>query len=170
MMNSETNNHIDRPPPAFTLVELIIVMVIISAMVTVVLPYAASSNKNLQLRNGCLNIAEALAYALDVAAQANKPTRVVINPKGKSYHLQMAMDRSTAKFTAMPGAGGAAHYIGQAVEITDVEGFDMAANEYCLVFDPAETWPNARLSLSTVDATRIIRIMGKRIEIESAQI
>jgi len=167
MMKSETDNRIDRSAPGFTLVELIIVMVIISAMVTVVLPYAAASNENLQLRNGSLNIAEALAYALDLAAQADKPTRMVISPEDKSYRLQIATDRSRADFAAMPGVAGSEHYIGQAVEITDVEGFDMVADGYELVFDPAETWPNARLSLSTVDATKNIKVTGKRIEIES---
>jgi prepilin-type N-terminal cleavage/methylation domain-containing protein len=160
----------------FTLVEILIVLVIISAMIAVVLPRAASSNESLELQDACLSISEALRYVRDLAGQTNKPTRFVISPKERSYCLQIAAngpdsisqwnrDRFGNTEVILPNPAS----ISQAVHVMDLDGFGVLSGRYCLVFDPARPWPNASIILSTSSAAKEIAITGKRLEIKSVQ-
>ena len=154
----------------FTLVEILIVLVIISAMIAVVLPRAASSNESLELQDACLSISEALRYVRDLAGQTNKPTRFVISPKERSYWLQIAASGDARRFGNMEVILPNPASISQAVHVMDLDGFDVLSGHYCLVFDPARPWPNASIILSTSSAAKEIAITGKHLEIKSVQI
>lgn len=160
----------DRPPQlhSFTLFELVIVLAIISAMTMVLMPYAGNSNKSLKLKQHCLDIAETIKYAIDLAVNTQRPTRLAINVKNKSYLLEMATQ--TNNYQPIEGFHGAVRYIRKTAHIIDMEGFYQDANDCYIVFDPAKKWPSASFSLSSQDLIKTIKIEGKRIEIEESTI
>lgn len=159
-----------RPLHAFTLLELMIVLVIIAAMVTVAVPYATRSNKSLKMKQECLSMAEAIKYVADLAMDTKKPTRITINPKTNSYLLEIATGINNQSFKPIEGFGGSIRYFGQSVRIIDMTGFSIEGKERCLVFEPTRPWPNATISLSSDDAIKTIKIRGKQVEIEDSTI
>ena len=52
----------------------------------------------------------------------------------------------------------------------DIEGFEQAAQEYFLVFDPQRPWPDAWISLSISDLTETIRIKSKYVDVKEDSI
>ena len=64
----------------FTLFELIVVLAIISAMVTVIVPFASRSNDSLQIREQSRDVAQTIRYAIDLAQNSCRPVKFVINP------------------------------------------------------------------------------------------
>ena len=160
------NNSLIRE--AFTLFELVIVLAIISAMVTVTVPYATRSNRNLKIKQQSLNIAELAKYAIELAADIKRPVRLTINTKQKSYQLEIATEANY--YQPVDGFLGSVRYIDKTVRIMDITGFDMQANNCYLVFDPAGQWPDADFSLVTADLIETISIRGRRVEIEESTI
>ena len=156
------------PHCGFTFLELIIVLAIISAMAMVLVPYATRSNESLKVKQQCLDIVETIKYAIDLAADAKKLTRIAINLKSKSYQLQIATE--TNSFEPIEGFQGAVRYISRAARIMDIQGFCCDANDQYLIFDPAGKWPDASFSLSTDDLIETIKIRGRRVEIEESTI
>jgi prepilin-type N-terminal cleavage/methylation domain-containing protein len=166
---SETEwNDRARGPAGFTLLELIIVLAIIAAMVTVIMPYATRSNQHLSMEQECLSIAEAIRYAMNLSVDTNKPTRLVLSPDGPSYSVEIASGKSDLLFQPAEDIYGAVHYLGQDIYLMDVDGFSMAGKRYYLLFDPAGAWPQATISLASRDAIRTIRINGRQVEIEDS--
>jgi len=156
------------PHVGFTLVELIIVLAIISAMVKVLLPYATRSNDSLKVKQQCLDMAEVIKYAIDLAINTRKSTRITINPKNKSYLLEMATQ--TNSYQPIEGFHGTVRYISRAANIMDIQGFCCDANDQYLIFDPTGKWPDASISLSTEDSIETIKIRGRCVEIEESTI
>jgi prepilin-type N-terminal cleavage/methylation domain-containing protein len=154
----------------FTLLELMIVLVIIAAMVTVAVPYASRSNKSLKMKQESLSMAEAIKYAADLAMDTKKPTRIVINLKTNTYLLEIAAGINNQSFKPIEGFGGNIRYLGQSVHIIDMTGFSIEGKEHGLVFEPTRPWPNATISLSSDDAIKTIKIRGKQVEIEDSTI
>ena len=155
-------------PAAFTLIEMIIVMMIISAMVTIILPYAAAGSDSRQISRQCLNITQLLRYALTLAHDTKRPTRIVINPTTKSYTLEIASGIDAHDFVPADNITAAPQYLGQNIYILDIDGFSIEQNRYYLLFDPAKPWPIATISLATKDVAKTINITGNRIEIDSS--
>jgi len=152
---------------AFTLIELMVVLVIISAMMAVVLPYAAESNKSIELRNQCLSLAQAVRYIQQVAEQTGRVTRIIVNPVEGSYYLQIASVGGGTEFEPLEEIYPNPNSIGRAVRFTDIEGFDTFSRQYYLLFDPARPWPKAQIHLATIQHTKVIVIDGKTVEIEN---
>ena len=94
---------------AFTLIEMIVVMVIIAAMVTVILPYAAKSNDAMKVEHDCLSLAEAFRYAADLAADAGLAARVVIDSQNHSFMIETANPTDEQTFVPIEYLGGTAH-------------------------------------------------------------
>jgi len=158
----------NNKPAAFTLIEMIIVMMIISAMVTIILPYAAAGSDARQLQRQCLNLTQLLRYALTLAHDTKRPTRIVISPNTKSYILEIASGIDAHDFNPADNITAAPRYLGQNVYILDTDGFSIEQNRYHLLFDPEKPWPIATISLATKVAEKIIKITGNRIEIDSS--
>jgi prepilin-type N-terminal cleavage/methylation domain-containing protein len=154
----------------FTLFELIIVLMIITAMVTIAIPYATRSNKTLKMEEECRNIAEAVKYATDLAINAKRPIRIAVDPKENSYLLEMATTMAGQDYEPIEDIGGTVRYLGRDIRITDITGFSIEGRYQRLVFDPTRAWPNASISLSTGDAIKTIHIKGKQVEIEDSAI
>lgn len=170
MMNSLHKHDRTLSLYGFTLIELMIVLVIIAAMVTVTVPYATRSNKSLKMKQECLSMAETIKYAADLAMDTKKSTRIVINPKTNTYLLEIAAGINNQSFKPIEGFGGSIRYLGQSVHIIDMTGFSIEGKERCLVFEPSRPWPNATISLSSDNAIKTIKIKGKQVEIEDSTI
>jgi prepilin-type N-terminal cleavage/methylation domain-containing protein len=154
----------------FTLLELIIVLVIISGMMTVILPYATRSNAVLRMEQECLNIAQAVEYAMSLCADTKRPTRLIVNIEERSYSVEIASEFSSRHFLPTEDAFGKVRYVGRDINVTDLDGFDVEDKGYLLLFDPAGVWPEATISLAAGETLRTIKINGKRVEIENSTI
>lgn len=163
-MNTDLKHH-----PAFTLIELMVVLMILSVMVVLVSPYALRSNENLQLREHCLNVAGLVRYTRKLAEIEGKPVRLVINTRERIYYIQIADDDETGRFTNVDHIRPNPVYLSEAVQITDIDGFDLIRHRYFMVFDSHKPWPSGSLSLSTVESTKTIVIEGSRVEIENSE-
>lgn len=154
----------------FTFIELMVVLMIIATMMTIALPYASRSSNSLQVKQDSLNIAEAAKYISDLAMDTKKPTRMVINPKTNSFILEVTTDISNQDFKSLMDFGSSPHYLGQNVQIINIEGFVVEGDISCLIFDPTKPLPTGSISLSTNDSIKTINIKGKQIEIEESTI
>ncbi len=152
---------------AFTLTELIIVLVIISAMVTVTMPYATRSNNGLKLEQACRDIVEAVKYAMDYMMDTRIRSRLAIDCTDGSYVIEAATGVHEHDFKPLEDSRAASRRWPPGVHIVDFEGLTASQkNRYCLVFDPRLPWPHASLSLATKDALKTIRIAGRGVRIE----
>jgi hypothetical protein len=143
-----------------------VVLVIIAAMMTVVIPYATRSNEALKTAHECLSLADTIRYIADLAADTKRPTRILIDSRGNRYVLEMANSRNNRDYEPIEALGDAVRYFGQDIRIIETTGFSMEGNDRSLVFDPARPWPSASISLSSVDGITTITIRGGRVEIE----
>ena len=168
---SSTHSSDNRAGPSgFTLLELLIVLMVIAVMVTVAVPYASRSNKGLKAEQVCLSLAETAKYAMDLAVDKKKPTRVVVDPRNRSFLLEVAVGPGGRDYEPVNRPGFETRYFGQDIYITDAVGFDIDGGKYCLVFDPARPWPDASISMSSSNALKTIRIHGRQVEIEDSGI
>ena len=152
---------------AFTLIELVLVMLIVSAMVTVAVPYATRSNEALALDQACRDVAEGIKYAMSHSMDTRRPTRFTIDLKDHSYVIETAGDIDDRAFQPLDDPRGAARYLGAKIHVLDVEGFDVTGKDrYGLVFDPERPWPRATLSLTIKDALKTITVAGKVVHID----
>lgn len=154
----------------FTLLELIVVLVIISAMITVILPYATRSNQGLRLEQDCLSMTEAVKYAMNLTVDTGRPTRLVLDVKNQSYSVEIASEINSLNFQPTQDIYGTEGYLGPDISILDVDGLDAGAGGYTLRFDSAGQWPRASVSLAAGNEVTIIRIDGRRVEIEKSAI
>jgi prepilin-type N-terminal cleavage/methylation domain-containing protein len=152
----------------FTLVELIIVMAVISAMITVITPYATRSNNSLKLKEQCRNLAETTKYALNFAQVVYKPTRLVIDTKTKSYQVEIMAENGT--YEPLQTFAGTTQYMASTISIGDLDGFEMGKDSSYLIFDPEKPWPSANISLLDNDSTATIKIQGKQVDLEEQNI
>jgi prepilin-type N-terminal cleavage/methylation domain-containing protein len=156
--------------PAFTLFELMVVLVIIAAMVTVVLPYATRSNEAMNITQESLSLVEAIRYVIDLASDTQRPTRLTIDSKNNCYFMETASGASNRDFKPIEEIGNAAHYFGSEIHILDMTGFSTDGSDYHLIFEPARPWPNASVSFSSGELIKKVTIRGKCVEIEDSTI
>jgi len=153
---------------AFTLFELVIVLAIIAAMVTVAVPYATRSNKTFKIENQCMSLAESVEYIADLAIETKRPTRLLIDPATNEYSLEIASEPGVEDYESVLISGGTRHYLSRDIRIMDLTGFGIDAGSYYLLFDPSRPWPRASISLSSADVNKTIVIAGKRVEVEDS--
>ncbi len=160
----------NRRPPiarAFTLVELLIVLVILSAMVTVTVPYATRSRTGRQLEEACRDVAETVKYAMNHAADTGQPARLVLDVAAGSYQIEVSARDDREHFDPLEDNRAGMRWLGSGVGVAGHEGFRLISrSQYGLVFDPASAWPQASLSLMVQDRTRIVRVRGRLVDIE----
>lgn len=170
MMSLKTRHSVKKNRSrAFTLIELVIVMFIIAAMLTMIMPYAARSDDNLKLRQHALGMAEALRYAVSTAENTGRPARIRIDTKTKSWSFQTLDPANPQLLLPTYHASETPQYLGDNIHILEIEGFTVEVDAYYLLFDPRQPWPSARVSLATRDMVQTVYIQDKRIEIEESQ-
>ena len=155
---------------AFTLFELVIVLAIIAAMVTVAVPYATRSNKALKIEHQCMSLAESFGYAVDLAIETKRPTRLFIDPATNEYSLEIASESGVEQYESVLISGGTRRCLSRDIRIMDMTGFSADAGSHYLLFEPSRPWPRASISLSSGDVNKTIIIAGKRVEIEDSTI
>ncbi len=155
-------------PTGFTLFELVIVLAIISAMVTVVLPFCKRSNEGLKIKQAGSSIAQTIRQAIDLAQIKKRAVKFIYNNKYKSYRLEI--EDTENSFEPVDGFAGTESFLDEAIHLFDIEGFEQTSQKYSIVFDPQEPWPNAQISFSTNDLIMTIRIRSKYVEIEEESI
>jgi type II secretory pathway pseudopilin PulG len=166
-MTSRNCNRRRRSADAFTLVELVIVLLIISAMVTVTIPYATRSSEGRKLEQACRDVAETIKYAMSCAMDTGQATRLAVDVTTGSYEIETTTGITREDFAPLEDSRAGVRYLGPGVRILDHEGFSpVDGKRYALILDPDQPWPQAHLSLVVKDASKTIRITGKRVEIE----
>jgi prepilin-type N-terminal cleavage/methylation domain-containing protein len=161
------HSHSIGPARAFTLVELLIVLVILSAMVTVTVPYATRSRTGRQLDEACRDVAETVKYALNYATNTRRPARLVLDAVAGSYQIEVASPGDRTHFDPLEDDRAGTRWLGSGVNVAGHEGFSLVERgRYGLVFDPGGVWPQARLSLAVKDQTQTIQMRGRMVDIE----
>jgi type II secretory pathway pseudopilin PulG len=156
-----------RIAEAFTLIELVIVLVIISAMVTVTVPYATRSSEGVMLEQASRDLVEAVKYTMYFATDTKRRARLVIDFASGSYVIEVAPEMNDRDFERPEDDRAGPRCLAAGIRIVDFEGLTMSnKNRYCLVFDPGQPWPHARLSLTARHTQKTIRIAGRAVDIE----
>ncbi len=167
IMISRNTSRRPHTADAFTLIELVIVLVIIAAMVTVTVPYATRSSEGLKLEQACLDIAEAIKYAMSWTTDTGVCTRLTIDVATGLYLIETATAGDGREFEPLEDSRAGIRGVGRRIRIGDLDGFVMSEqNRYCLLLDPGRPWPDASCSLAVKDAVKVVRIAGKAVYIE----
>lgn len=144
----------------FTFAELLVVLAIIAILVSVTAPYASQSNRNLKLQQEACNLSAAISYLIDLTQSTQRPTRLALDIKAKSYVLEIAYDGHTDRFKPIDGYLGRERYLDKKFRFDEIKGFDTDGRKEYLLFDPAQPWPAASFALVTNEGIRIIKIDG----------
>lgn len=156
-----------RTGNAFTLVELVIVLCIISAMVTVTIPYASRSREGRKLEQACRDVAETIKYAISRAVDTKQRTRLAIDLTTGSYTVEAATKFDGVDFEPLEDSRLGTRCLGSGVRIIAHEGFSMVGRDrYGIVFDPGQPWPQGSLSLAVRNVPMTVRIVGRVVDIE----
>ena len=161
---------ISKSMRAFTLFELVVVLTIISAIVTVAIPYATRSNEARKMEQECLNLLESIKYAIDLATDTRKATRIIIDPEKKIYSMEIQTEINSYEFKPVTSFSITGYHLGPNTNITDISGFDAEGRKYFLLFDPARQWPDASLTISAKDVVKTITVKGKYVTIYDERI
>lgn len=166
MLFSRTNDSKVFRTEGFTLVELLTVLVILVAMVTITIPYATRSNDGLKLDQESRNVAEAMRYATHLAIKASRPVRFTLDLENNCYFLEM-VTATGQDYAPVEDPCGAMRPLDRRVQIADVTGFSLVGkNRYCLSFDPERPWPEASLCLALGKLVKRVRMVGRLVEVE----
>ncbi len=147
------------------MLELVIVMVLLTVMTAVAVPYATRSKKGLQLNQMCADLAELAKYAVDRAAQKGQTVRLVIDFNDHTFVLEAAKaEGQELKFKPLQEAWVQNRPFPSDARLVSIQGFDaLDTNQYGLTFDPRQPWPLADVSLEFAGDSKIVRIEGRRI-------
>jgi len=150
------------------LIEVLLVLVILSTMVAVTLPYATRSHDSLRLEQEVRNLADAIRYATQLAESTNRPVRLLLDTTRGCYSLQTtALDAQ--EYVSIEDPIGVLRYLDTRVRVVSVEGFESdEQNQHYLSLDPRKPWPEATLDLSAGDWLRKVKVMGRQVEVEDA--
>jgi len=147
----------------FTLFELVIVLAIIAAMVTVIAPYASRSNESLELDNRTREIVETLKYAINLAEIDNQRIRFYLDTNRKSFYLETADE--DGHFPLISTSVGRERYLSSSCHLMDIEGFEMEGQCCYLEFDPMQSWPSGHFVIFGNEFQKKIEIQSKTISI-----
>ncbi len=143
------------------------VLVILSAMVTVTIPYAARSRTGRQLDEASRDVAETVKYAMNHVTDTRQPARLVLDVTAGSYQIEVASRGGGESFRPLEDNRAGTRYLGTGVSVAGHEGFSIVERgRYGLIFDPGGAWPQASLSLATNDQTRTVRVQGRLVDVE----
>jgi prepilin-type N-terminal cleavage/methylation domain-containing protein len=159
----QTSRYSKTQSPAFTLIEMIIVMAIISAMMTVVIPYATNSRSSAQLKLTAIDLALTIDYAINHATHKKKPTRILIDTKTPAFSIETATSTDPLIFDSAPQITPATTVLPKPLRFTDFKGLTHANKNWQIIFDPDEPWPKALITLASDNAEISVNIRGKYV-------
>jgi prepilin-type N-terminal cleavage/methylation domain-containing protein len=162
------NKGVSAGAGGFTLLELMIVLAVISAVVGVTLPYASRSNHVLSIRQDGLNIAQAFQYGIDIAESRNNKVKITLDPVERSY--QLLTENQDGWYEPLEGYFGIARRFSQDVSLDNVEGLTRAGDEWQFIIDPAEIFAEADFELRAKEIIIKIVISGRGVKVEETGI
>lgn len=147
----------------FTLVELVIVLMVISVITMMAVPYATSSGKDLNGQQFCLNIIQIIRCAISKAEQDNVSVRIIFDIKNKMFYLE-EKNREEDVYESVEGQPGKVMLFGKDVVNVEFENFESESNLRILIFDPAAGWPIGRIDVIGTGFYKVIEIDGREIK------
>ena len=138
-------------------------MTIISAMMTVVIPYAANSQRAAQLKLTAIDLAQTIDYAINHATHNKIPTRILIDTKAPAFSLETAASTDPLIFTPASRITPATTVLPNPLRFADFEGLTYANKNWQIIFDPAKPWPDASITLTSDSAEITVNIRGKYV-------
>jgi len=147
---------------AFTLVELMIVLVMVAVISAVAVPYSSNSDARFDVQQQCLDIKNYLHFALSAAESQGNKYRFAIDCKDKSYWLEYWQD---SQYKAIVGPFGSRKKISSRITAVTKEGFDEENVSY-IIYDPTKSWPIANIEIDSVKGGYRIEINAREIEIK----
>lgn len=138
-------------------------MTIISAMMTVVIPYASNSRRAAQLKVTAIDLAQTIDYAINHAIHNRIPTRILIDTKTPAFSLEAATSTDSLIFDTATLINPATTVLPKNLRFADFDGLTLANSNWQIVFNPAETWPEASITLASDYAEININIRGKYV-------
>jgi prepilin-type N-terminal cleavage/methylation domain-containing protein len=155
----------NKQQPAFTLLEMLIVMCIIATMVALAVPYASRSNDGLAVTQLALNVKETINYAISTATDNARAIRIAFFLKDYYYRLEIAEDAEGTDYKPLSGhLGGVSYYSENILDISS-DQFQYDSNIAYLEFNPARNWPEATLTITSKDCQKQITINGKLVNL-----
>ncbi|MFA7691676.1 MAG: prepilin-type N-terminal cleavage/methylation domain-containing protein [Candidatus Hydrogenedentes bacterium] len=85
---NHVSHHIPGGRSAFTLLELLVVVVIIGAISMTIVPVYVGSMNGIEMRNARNDLLSAIIYAQEMAVRESREYRVVVNMKENLYYLE----------------------------------------------------------------------------------
>jgi prepilin-type N-terminal cleavage/methylation domain-containing protein len=165
-MTLVTTTSIKYRNKAFTLVELLIVMTIIVAMISVAAPYAKNSNKETLVLNEALNIKELLFYAIDISRSSNSAIRFIHSKIDRSYWLQTSNLQGQSEFKKLDNSLGTPHHYDNAIQSIITEGTESTKGFDYIIFDPRKQPPtDITIRLETLDCWAELTVDKKNVRV-----
>jgi type II secretion system protein H len=106
-----------RSAAAFTLMEIMIVLVLISIMAAVIVPEMKGSFEDATLRSSAREIADVLTLAYSRSVSLNQPHRVQFDSQSSKYFLEQGTRGSDNEFVALKDVTGAEGKLSQRVTL-----------------------------------------------------
>lgn len=152
----------------FTLVELLIVMTILVAMVSIAAPYARNSNKGTLALNEALNIKELIYYAMNKSRSSNIALRLVHSKTDRSYWLEKSELQDQYEFEELENSFSTAHYYDKAIQSISIANAEELNKLEFITFDPRkELSTNISIRLETLDCWAKLTISKRNIELSN---
>ena len=109
---------------AFTLLELIVVVALLSILTASIVPMYASSMTGARIRNARADLITALRYSQDRAVQESREYRLYLNREERSWWIerQSGVNKDNEKvFEPLAGAEGEKHILPEALEFRQIK-------------------------------------------------
>src|SRR5881398_1005388 len=106
-----------RPVAAFTLMEIMIVLVLISIMAAVIVPEMKGSFEDASLRSSAREIADVLTLAYSRSVSLNQPHRVQFDAQSSKYFLEQGTRGGENEFVPLKDVVGAEGKLSQGVTL-----------------------------------------------------
>lgn len=159
--DSEIASSINKP--AFTLIEVILVVVILAIAAMMALPFAASG-ATMQLRAAANIIAADIEYAKSMAISRGRPYQVAFDEDNEKYQIQIQEPNGVASLIEHPIKKGGADYIvdfssDSRFQRIDIVSADFGGNAY-VEFDylGSPSSNGGAVTISAGDGTMIVNV------------
>jgi prepilin-type N-terminal cleavage/methylation domain-containing protein len=142
-----SNINVSKLTCAFTLIELLLVLVIIAIAMATITPRLGDSMSGWQVRENTKNMLSTIKLARQLALTRQEIIVFVLDNKNKSYTV-----RSLSKPESSEGTSNGnlvpKQFLGEDVKIVQLEGFKQLGNEKNLIF-----WPDGRTETAHIIST-----------------
>ena len=133
---------LEAVPRAFSLAELLIVLVILSTMAGGVMVAVSGRQESFALSTAAKDLASAIRFARQAAVQEHKSFRLVFGDLGQGFRIEeTASPAGSSDFKPAPGGAGAWRWFAKGVRIVKITDAMQMGGEspQSITFNPDET-------------------------------